>query len=178
MTATSDPGRQQPGQSGPGAHRPGTESPPGACAGTGTPSEGRDREAGDAGAEESAAGGRVADAAQAVGQLAGEAAQLGMAWFDLARAEAALARTSAVRLLGGAAAVVVLALCLWLFSCAALAMWLTGWLGRADAALALVAGLHLILMGALVWAMRRWLRALQMRRSREALAQLGKAFSP
>lgn len=137
------------------------------------------RPAGDGGGSSGHSGSQaVADAAQAVGQLAGEAAQLGKAWFDLARAEAAVARSSAVRLLGATAAAVVLGLCLWIFTCAALAMWLAGWLGRADAALALVAGLHLLLVGALVVAMRRWLRALQMRRSREALAQLGKAFSP
>ncbi|MCK9489055.1 MAG: phage holin family protein [Xanthomonadales bacterium] len=131
-----------------------------------------------AAADEATQDNTVTAAAQAVGQLAGEAAQLGLAWFDLARAEAAIARTSAVRLIGGAVIGAVLALCLWIFTCAALATWLAGWLGRTDAALALVAGLHLVLIGLLVWAMRGWLRALQMRRSREALAQLGKAFSP
>lgn len=102
---------------------------------------------------------------------------MGVAWAELARAEASVAKASAARLMLGVAIGVVLGFALWLFSCLAIGYWVATWLQRTDLAMALVAGLNLMLIVGLVAAMRRWWRAMTMPRSRAALGAMAKALS-
>jgi ABC-type proline/glycine betaine transport system permease subunit len=130
-----------------------------------------DRAAGTAGVEP------VASAFRAAGDLAGDVGRLGASWLALARAEMALARLSATRLMMGVALLVVLGFSGWLFACLGLGYWLTTAFQRADLAFATVAGLNMVLAGVLVWRMQRWWHAMQMPDSRAALGEIARSLS-
>lgn len=113
----------------------------------------------------------------AAGDVAGRLRELAPAWLELFRAEAALARASAQRLVIGAVLAVPLVVMVWLFGCLALGYWLSGLLARTDLAMALVAGFNAVLVAALALAMRRWSRDTRMTGSRAALGELAKSLS-
>ncbi|MDZ3824820.1 MAG: hypothetical protein U0S76_14615 [Pseudoxanthomonas sp.] len=113
----------------------------------------------------------------AAGEVAGRLRELAPAWLELFRAEAALARASARRLVVGAVLAVPLVVMVWLFGCLALGYWLSGLLARTDLAMALVAGFNAVLVAALALAMRRWSRDTRMTGSRAALGELAKSLS-
>jgi hypothetical protein len=131
-----------------------------------------------AGTDDRASDGIVGDALAKVGNLAGDIGRLGAAWIELARAEVAVARLSAIRLLFAAAAVTALSLMTWVFACLALVWWLNSMGVSMSGALALVAGLNLSIIVVLALLMRRWRRALQMTDSRAALADIARTLSP
>lgn len=114
---------------------------------------------------------------QAAADLAGDAGRVGSAWFELARAELAVARTSAARLAAGIAMSVVLAFATWLFACLALGYWLAGLLARTDLAMLIVAGLNAAVIAALAVAMRTWWRRMHMPESRAALGDIARSLS-
>lgn len=113
----------------------------------------------------------------AAADVAGRLRDLAPAWLELFRAEAALAKASAQRLVFGAVLAVPLVVMVWLFGCLALGYWLSGLLARTDLAMALVAGFNALLVGALALAMRRWMRDTRMSGSRAALGELAKSLS-
>lgn len=113
----------------------------------------------------------------AAADVAGRLRDLAPAWLELFRAEAALAKVSAQRLVVGAVLAVPLVVMVWLFGCLALGYWLSGLLARTDLAMALVAGFNAALVGALALAMRRWMRDTRMSGSRAALGELAKSLS-
>lgn len=113
----------------------------------------------------------------AAGQVAGRLRELAPAWLELFRAEAALARASARRLVVGAVLAVPLVVMVWLFGCLALGYWLSALLARTDLAMALVAAFNAVLVAALALAIRRWARDTRMTGSRAALGELAKALS-
>lgn len=113
----------------------------------------------------------------AAADVAGRLRDLAPAWLELFRAEAALAKVSAQRLVFGAVLAVPLVVMVWLFGCLALGYWLSGLLARTDLAMALVAGFNALLVGALALAMRRWMRDTRMSGSRAALGELAKSLS-
>lgn len=119
----------------------------------------------------------VAGAFKAAGDLAGDMGRLGAAWFELARAEMAVARLSAARLALGVVLGGVLAFSVWLFACLALGYWLAGIFQRSDLAFAAVAAVNGGLMAVLVMQMRRWWRAMQMPGSRAALGEIARTLS-
>lgn len=112
-----------------------------------------------------------------VGNLAGDAGRLAGAWIELARAEMAVAKLSAVRLAMSVAGMIVLGFATWLFACLALGFWMAGVFGRTDVAMAAVAGLNVLIIVGLVLAMRRWWQAMQMPDSRKALGEIARTLS-
>lgn len=120
----------------------------------------------------------VADAAKSVAELATEATTMGLAWLELAKAEAAVARNSALRIVAATVVVTVLGLAAWLFLCAAIGYGLAALVGRIDVAMAIVAALNITLIGVLLMAIRRWWRAMQMPNSRAALTDMAKSLAP
>lgn len=119
----------------------------------------------------------IADAARSVGDLAGDVRRLGVAWFELARAEMVVARLSATRLAIGAAFSVLLVFSLWFFACLGLGYWLSTVIGRLDAAFAVVALLNVAFLVALALRMRTWWRSMQMSDSRAALGDIARSLS-
>ncbi|MBX3726269.1 MAG: hypothetical protein KF823_10150 [Xanthomonadales bacterium] len=113
----------------------------------------------------------------AAGEVAGRLRELAPAWLELFRAEAALAKASAQRLVIGTVLAVPLLVMVWLFGCLALGYWLSGLLARTDLAMALVAGFNALLVLGLALAIRRWARDTRMTGSRAALGELAKALS-
>ena len=120
----------------------------------------------------------VKDAAQSVAELATEATALGLAWLELAKAEAVVARNHALRIVAATMLMAVLGLAAWLFACAAIGYGLAALIGRIDVAMAIVAALNLILIVVLVMAIKRWWRAMQMPHSRAALTDMAKSLAP
>ncbi len=120
----------------------------------------------------------VKDAAQSVAELATEATTMGLAWLELAKAEAVVARNSAMRIVAATAVMAVLGLAAWLFLCAAIGYGLAALIGRVDVAMAIVAALNITLIGVLLMAIRRWWRAMQMPNSRAALTDMAKSLAP
>lgn len=120
----------------------------------------------------------VADAAKSVAELATEATTMGLAWLELAKAEAVVARNSAMRIVAATAVMAVLGLAAWLFLCAAIGYGLAALIGRVDVAMAIVAALNITLIGVLLMAIRRWWRAMQMPNSRAALTDMAKSLAP
>ncbi len=118
------------------------------------------------------------DAARSVAELATEATTMGLAWLELAKAEAVVARNSALRIVAATVVMAVLGLAAWLFLCAAIGYGLASLIGRVDVAMAIVAALNLALIGVLVMAIRRWWRAMQMPNSRAALTDMAKSLAP
>jgi hypothetical protein len=114
---------------------------------------------------------------QAAADLAGDAGRVGSAWFELARAELAVARTSAVRLAAGIAVSLVLAFATWLFACLALGYWLAGLLARPDLAMLIVAGVNIAIIAGMAVAMRTWWRRMHMPESRAALGDIARSLS-
>lgn len=114
---------------------------------------------------------------QAAADLAGDAGRVGAAWLELARAELAVARTSAVRLAAGIAVSLVLAFATWLFACLALGYWLAGLLHRTDLAMLIVAGVNVAVIAALAVAMRTWWQRMHMPESRAALGEIARSMS-
>lgn len=120
---------------------------------------------------------QVTEAARSVGRFAADAGHMGLAWIDLAKTEAVVAKASAVRLVLAACVSIVLVFGVWLFGCLALAYWLAGPLQRMDLAMAIVAGVNLLLIAALILKMRSLWRAMLMPHSRAALGTMAKALS-
>lgn len=120
----------------------------------------------------------VKDAAHSVAELATEATTMGLAWLELAKAEAVVARNNAMRIVGATVVMAVLGLAAWLFLCAAIGYGLAALIGRIDVAMAIVAALNIGLIIVLVLAIRRWWRSLQMPHSRAALTDMAKSLAP
>ena len=119
----------------------------------------------------------VGETLEKAGHLAGDIGRLGLAWIELARAEMAVARASAMRLLLASIAVLVLALLAWVFAWIALGTLLhsIGW--PMSAAFAGVAAVNILIIGLLAMFMKRWRRAMQMPDSRAALADIARTLS-
>lgn len=126
----------------------------------------------------SPSGSGFADTFKAAGELAGDVGRLANAWMDLAKSEMAVAKISAVRLVGGGVLALFLAFGVWLFSCLALGHWLATLLMRTDLAFAIIAALNLAGIVVLALRMKVWWRAVQMPDSRSALGEIARALSP
>lgn len=119
----------------------------------------------------------AADALRSAGRLAGDVGRLSAAWLELARAEMAVARLSALRLIPAAVLVFVPVLSVWVFGCLALAYWLAAMPMRMDLALIIVAAVNVVAVVVLLVLIRRWWRRMLMPGSRAALAELARALS-